>query len=436
MTVEAGPNIVSSSMALSLDPSNSKSYNSSENLYTYSEDFSQAVWLKGASVTVTPNSAIAPDNTNTANKIVLGVGWAGQIPVYRSANTSALYTYTESFYVKEAGWNYAYLWFDNGSGFGCTLEINLSTGATRNTRIGDNTYYTGFSTSVMSVGNGWYRISITATMTASGTGVQFRIYPSNVAWVSGNFGTPSSIVGDGINGIYIWGGQFEKSNAMSKYTKTTTTAITRSTVMYDMNNNGINSTVVDPIFSPLNSGHLAMNGSTTYIDTGYKFLRNYNNGTISVWAKATDTAVVGHFYYEGSGGDGFGVEVEANMTSGSPANSISIYFPITVGGHWVSSISMPSNTWFNAVLTYSYAADNSSATVSAYFNGILNSTSVVTPNRSFTGGNSLLGRPEGYGATPARSFVGSISKFDFYDRVLSAVEVSQNFNALRGRYGI
>lgn len=202
----------------------------------------------------------------------------------------------------------------------------------------------------------------------------------------------------------------------------------------DLSNNGTDATLFgSPILS---SGSFTMNGSTTYVNTGYKFLRNYDNGTISIWAKANNTSVIGHFYYEGSGGDGFGGEIEATMTSGNPANAISIWFPKSDGSFWYSSISMPSNTWFNCVLTYSYSAGNTSANVSAYFNGILNSSATVVPNRSFTGGNSLLGRPEGYGATPARSFSGNISKFDFYNRVLSATEISNNFNALRGRYGI
>lgn len=206
------------------------------------------------------------------------------------------------------------------------------------------------------------------------------------------------------------------------------------TTWIDLCSSGTNATLVG---SPaLSSGSFTMNGSTTYVDTGYKFLRNYDNGTISIWAKADNTAVIGHFYYEGSGGDGFGTEIECHMTSGNPANGIGIWFPTSGGGIWSSGTSMPNNTWFNAVLTYSYTSGNTSATIAAYFNGNLNSSTTVTPNRSFTGGNSLLGRPEGYGSTPARSFSGSISKFYFYNRVLSAKEILQNFNAVRGRYGI
>lgn len=428
MTVEAGPNTVSSSMVLSLDSSNYKSYNSSENLYTYSEDFSQSVWLKGASVTVTANSGIAPDNTNTANKIVLDVGWAGQIPVYRSANTSALSTYTESFYVKAAGWNYAYLWFDNGSGFGCTLEINLLTGATRNTRIGDNTYYTGFSTSVISVGNGWYRISITATMTASGTGVQFRIYPSNVAWVSGNFGTPSGIVGDGVNGIYIWGGQFEKSNGMSKYTKTTTATITRATTISDLSPNLMSGTLTGGhMYTPLNNGTVVLNGTSGYINiANFKNYFDFNSAfTISAWVNPSNTSSVDVIStYSSASNDGIWLEL---ATASNQVRFVSRNLGTAVFDLY-SSETIGTGTWKHIVATYD------ATTAKIYINGVQSvNTAAATTIFPIANLDLFIGRID---ASLGRYLGGSIGPVNIYNRALSSAEVSQNFDAIRGRYGI
>jgi hypothetical protein len=69
-----------------------------------------------------------------------------------------------------------------------------------------------------------------------------------------------------------------------------------------------------------------------------------------------------------------------------------------------------------------------------YFNGILaGSNTNVAGNFGADSGQFCIGR---HPAATAYPTLGNISNVQFYNRALSAVEVSQNFNALRGRYGI
>jgi hypothetical protein len=67
-----------------------------------------------------------------------------------------------------------------------------------------------------------------------------------------------------------------------------------------------------------------------------------------------------------------------------------------------------------------------------YVNGV--STYTAT---GFTYGNGTPSRL-GIGAEPAvqEPFLGDIAEVVIYDRALTAVEIQQNFNAIRGRYGI
>jgi hypothetical protein len=84
------------------------------------------------------------------------------------------------------------------------------------------------------------------------------------------------------------------------------------------------------------------------------------------------------------------------------------------------------NTWVNVTNTVTSAGVST-----LYVNGV--STFVVN-GYTYGGTPSLLG----IGANPGgqESFQGSISNVNIYTRALSAAEVKQNFNALRGRFGI
>lgn len=74
----------------------------------------------------------------------------------------------------------------------------------------------------------------------------------------------------------------------------------------------------------------------------------------------------------------------------------------------------------------------SNITVSVYVDGILNSTYTVAGQATATDSSMYLMRSND-GVRPTK---GKVSLFHIYNRALSATEISQNFNALRGRFGI
>jgi hypothetical protein len=171
------------------------------NLLRYTEQADNAYWFKNRS-TITADVTTAPDGSLTADKFVENADIA-QFHAFASpgnANipTTAGVTYTGSMYVKAAERTECLIGFGINTGYS-TYEYgkyNLSTGVA--------SIYLGSPTvSMVSVGNGWYRCSITVTATTTSTaGNTFNFQTLNA---SGN----NIYNGDGTSGIYIWGAQLE-----------------------------------------------------------------------------------------------------------------------------------------------------------------------------------------------------------------------------------
>jgi hypothetical protein len=70
------------------------------------------------------------------------------------------------------------------------------------------------------------------------------------------------------------------------------------------------------------------------------------------------------------------------------------------------------------------------ATLDIYINGILSQS--ISTNVNVTTNNINLGRYQSGG----RQLNGNIAHVSIYNRVLTTQEIKQNFEALRGRFGI
>jgi hypothetical protein len=93
-------------------------------------------------------------------------------------------------------------------------------------------------------------------------------------------------------------------------------------------------------------------------------------------------------------------------------------------------VSVPSNTWCHYCLTF-----NGSNNPVFYINSqSYTSTGTFAAPSPF--GSSILRIGEYTVYRPYSPFGGRVAQTRFYNRVLSAQEIQQNFNATRGRYGI
>jgi hypothetical protein len=173
------------------------------NLNTYSEQFDNGVWAK-ANTTIQPNVIIAPDGTLTGDKMVGNTDFTFHYGA-RSVSYSAG-TYTYSIYAKAGEYTTCFINMPND---GLLSTFNLSTGTVISAA-------SGVTASIIPVGNGWYRIICTYTLTTT-------------AFISAFFGLQTgSFAGNGFAGIYIWGSQLEQGSFATSYTPTVASQVTRA----------------------------------------------------------------------------------------------------------------------------------------------------------------------------------------------------------------
>ena len=187
-----------------------------ENSCTYSQDFTNAVWTKNAS-TITANTTTAPDGTTTASKLVENATLNGH-QIYRTFTESNT-TRTLSVYAKlaDASRPYVSIAMSDFVAYECRGTFNISNGTILSTSSA-NANYTSISTSITSVGNGWYRCTLTAT--------KGYVNPNNTIIIGmGDASGNTYYTGSGTTlGIYIWGAQFEESSSVGPYWPTTSSA--------------------------------------------------------------------------------------------------------------------------------------------------------------------------------------------------------------------
>jgi hypothetical protein len=204
---------------------------SRSNLFTYSEDFSNAVWTKSQSSIIT-TSIVAP-NGSTAYKLVENtVSGAGHFITQGSITKLSNAVLTLTIFAKAAERQYFGLVINSFStGFGSRYgaEFNLGNGTASEHDSAQGTYTSG-SYSITPYPNGWYRCRITCT-TSTDAQTQVRIFTFRDAnqWTSS-----SSYTGDGTSGIYVWGAQVEEGAFPTSYIPTTASTVTRSADLVEM----------------------------------------------------------------------------------------------------------------------------------------------------------------------------------------------------------
>jgi hypothetical protein len=173
------------------------------NLLTYSEQFDDAAWTK-ANVTVTANNSADPIGTTTADRIVETAA-TGEHRVQNTAvlSVTAGTVYTASVYAKAGEVTILRIGFDDQAKLPARVFFNLSNGTVSFTEAGAG--------AITSVGNGWYRCTITGTC---GTSHSSRIELNLV-----QTGTTASYAGNTSNGLLLWGAQYETGSSATAYQK-------------------------------------------------------------------------------------------------------------------------------------------------------------------------------------------------------------------------
>jgi len=195
---------------------------------------------------------------------------------------------------------------------------------------------------------------------------------------------------------------------------------------YDMSGNENHGQLVNLVgYNASNGGSLVFDGVNDYIQMSYPpaFFTNY---TLSCWFNMSILPTSGNpyalvfygnddtyqrrslFIWDGGGGGNY------RIVSSTYSSNI------------LGDTQLSANTWYNATVTLS-----SNGEANLYLNGISDGS-----------GTNLLASPTsnvlfvGKTNSSNEEFTGNISQVTIYDRVLTAAEVLQNYNALKDRFGL
>ena len=195
------------------------------NLFLWSEKFDKASWGK-FSLSVTPNTTLSPSGFVNADMITstnINTIFLLQLITITSGTI-----YSISFYVKQNTQRFVYIRFTSNatSQNYVSAVFDLQDGTVGQTSVG-TTSGTLISSDVKNAGNGFYRVSITASINVTDGNIGIGFAPSK----TGNtFNISGSITSNVANGgsIFVWGAQLESGSNATSYIPTTTSSVTRN----------------------------------------------------------------------------------------------------------------------------------------------------------------------------------------------------------------
>jgi hypothetical protein len=198
------------------------------------------------------------------------------------------------------------------------------------------------------------------------------------------------------------------------------------TTWTDLSGLGNNGTLTGPLYSSNTGGTIVFDGVDDYVN-GSSFTPNITNKTLSGWVKLSSTTQQGGglINLQSDSGGTFDAVVYNETNNGWGFGSD--FYNRTA---WSGVKETSTTEWINIVATYE------NLNYKMYRNGVLiyTLTSFNVLNFNFSS-KSLVGYRH-TGGSGGAFLAGNISQVSIYNRALSAAEVSQNFNAMRGRFNI
>lgn len=173
-------------------------------------------------VTLIQNAEVSPDGKLNAVKLVPSTvaDWHyTSCPLFPVVAGTA---YTQTIYAKAGEYPRVRVGFMDTNVFSGVATFDLLTGV----RVGGNTG------AITPVGNGWFRITLTLTarLTSNSSLSVNPVKPGE---------TDANTAGDGVSGIYIWGGQVETAPVASSYVPSVETFTSRSSAATYFNKDGL-----------------------------------------------------------------------------------------------------------------------------------------------------------------------------------------------------
>lgn len=168
------------------------------NLLTFPDALDNAVWTKTNS-SVTANALAAPDGTTTAELLKEDTANTTHLVFEVVSGLTSGAQYTWSFFAKAGTRSMVKVVLSQGAN-AVNATVNLTNGAYFSAVAITGGVWTGATSSITALPNGWYRISVTANIVGS-TALSCQAQLHN--------GTTVTYLGDGASGLYVWGGKLE-----------------------------------------------------------------------------------------------------------------------------------------------------------------------------------------------------------------------------------
>jgi len=190
----------------------------------------------------------------------------------------------------------------------------------------------------------------------------------------------------------------------------------------DLSSNGNNGTLTNgPTYSSVNPGELIFNGTNQFVNCGNAASLQITTGTISAWIKANNT----NSSYNG-------IVVKQFAWSLFVLDNVLVAYDWGNSATRTTGVTVGNNTWTNVAMSFTETIGTPSNNITIYVNG----SSVLTSTIKHVNQTISLAIGDGSVPTSSQNFGGSISQVTVYNKVLTATEITQNYNALKGRYGL
>ncbi len=208
--------------------------------------------------------------------------------------------------------------------------------------------------------------------------------------------------------------------------------ISGSTVWKDQTPNGNNGTLTNgPIFNSANAGVLEFDGSDDYVSVGNPtFLQLTGAMTIDFWINGQPTTTGQYAGFDKLGnasnrGAGLDLRKATGIYLYIASNSSTL-----VETHTTDTTPLTDGNWHHVVGTY-----DPGTSMKIYLDGVevSSKTSSVPASQYNAGSNEWSIAKRSAHSNPLN---GKMASVKMYDRALSAAEVSQNYNALKTRFGL
>ena len=198
----------------------------------------------------------------------------------------------------------------------------------------------------------------------------------------------------------------------------------------DLSRSGNSSKLNGPTFNSANGGSIVFNGTNDYVEIQNQIQFDQTDPfTLSSWVKSnvSNELIINNenILYTGYR---LNINVNANIEIGL-RSSISDDIAIET----LNSIN--AGTWYHIVGTYDGHSNVSGMKI--YINGVEEDTNTISntlTSSTLSNQKTLLGIRKS--SSPPDPLMGNIANVQIYNRALSTIEITQNYNATRTRFGL